>query len=289
MNTVRRNELCPCASGRRYKDCHGGSDPHAWKTVEDLMYAALAAQQNGLTTTAASLYTRVLEREPTNFDATHMLGVVQYQRGRFDEALTLLQRAKQLGPDISAAAQNFRLLESVFANEIELCRDALARTSGLIENIPDMSSVLADAPSSHIVLSSEFSEQDRASLEPIIERVPRGRLTLWRPRDAKFNPLGARVLDPQSGLNPVGGLMIFCGMLHSSFSWIPAARPERVILIVTRDLPGMLLDAIRGLSGEGRKAIALIYATSELATRFRLRGDVLPPLDDHVEKVSSLL
>ena len=270
MNIARRNDRCPCGSGQRYKDCHGEISARRPPTVQELMSDALAAQQGGHTQKAANLYTLVLARDPANFDATHMLGVIQYQRGRFDDALVLLRRATQLCPDLVIARHNLSLVEAISMNEHELCRDALVRAAAMVEPIYDISGLLHKAPLSHVILAEDLAEQDRATLDRVVTEVPSDRLHLWKTPEAWFQSSDARVLGATVPSHPVGGLMIFFGMRHSSFAWLGATQPERVVLVVTRDDPGALLDGIRNLSLEGRRRIGLAYATSALAARFNL-------------------
>jgi hypothetical protein len=276
MATVNRNDPCPCDSGRRYKDCHGSVDGHGWQSVPALMCAALDAQKAGLTAKAAALYARVLSMDPDNFDATHMLGVAQYQRGRFDEALVLLRRAKQIDPGNPAALQNLRLLEAVAGNEAELCRDAVVRARRLTYAVDDLARFIDDADRLHGVVSNDFSAQDRGSVQPLLERMASNGQPLWIARDAALKLRGARVLDPGNGLHPRDGALIFCGTTHGPLSWLAQAAPSTTLLVVVRDAPGMLLDAIRALSGEGRRPVALVYASQALASRYGLPGNVLP-------------
>lgn len=276
MAPVNRNDPCPCDSGRRYKDCHGCVDGRGWQSVPALMCAALEAQKSGFTAKAAALYGRVLATDPSNFDATHMLGVAQYQRGRFAEALVLLRRAKQIDPSNPAAMQNLRLLEAVAGNEAELCRDALARARRLTFAVDDLTRFIDEAGAVHCLLAHDFSAQDRGAVQPLLERLGSNGHALWLARDAVLRLRGARVLDPRTGLHPRDGALIFCGAAHGSLAWMANAAPSAVMLVVVRDEPGMLLDAIRALSGEGRRHVALVYASHALASRFGLPGNVLP-------------
>jgi tetratricopeptide (TPR) repeat protein len=276
MATVNRNDPCPCESGRRYKDCHGSVEGHGWQSVPALMCAALDAQKAGLTAKAAALYARVLSMDPANFDATHMLGVAQYQRGRFDEALVLLRRAKQIDPANPAALQNLRLLEAVAGNEAELCRDAVARARRLTFAIDDLARFIDDAEPAHCIVSNDFSAQERSAVQPLLERIASNGQPLWTAREAALKLRGARVLDARNGVYPRDGTLIFCGAAHGSLSWLTHAAPSATMLLMVRDAPGMLLDALRALSGEGRRPVALVYASQALASRYGLPGNVLP-------------
>src|SRR5215475_3815118 len=111
MEPVGRNQPCPCGSGKRYKECHGaiGAAPTGSAAVASgtdlswipgVMRAALAAQKSGRCREAAEGYRRVLAVDPSNYDATHMLALVEYEDGDQETALALLRRAIDLRPDI---------------------------------------------------------------------------------------------------------------------------------------------------------------------------------------------
>lgn len=105
-----RNSPCPCGSGKRYKDCHGALAAPSQGERDPRLVAALAAHQAGKLDAAAAGYEAVLVESPREFDALHMLGVVLYQRGEFERALDLLERALALQPGDQAAAKNRRLV-----------------------------------------------------------------------------------------------------------------------------------------------------------------------------------
>ncbi|HEY7904139.1 MAG TPA: glycosyltransferase [Casimicrobiaceae bacterium] len=89
---MSRNELCACGSGRRYKHCHGRADGGG-PTPPRL--EALAAQRAGSLGRAETLYRRAIADNPDDLDSLHMLGVVQFERMRYREALDLLWDAAE--------------------------------------------------------------------------------------------------------------------------------------------------------------------------------------------------
>ena len=143
MAGVARNAPCPCGSGRRYKECHGAlapanpaatTDAPPW--LAETMREALDAQRSDRGAEAARLYRRVLDADPENFDATHMLGLVEYERGYYGAALALMQRAIELRPDLGMPRHNLRTLETMPRLENEICRDILPRLlSPVVENV----------------------------------------------------------------------------------------------------------------------------------------------------------
>ena len=78
--SVRRNDPCPCGSGRRYKECHGRLAADA-AGADALIQRALAAHQQGRIDEAERGYREVLGRDPANAIATHYLGLAAWQRG----------------------------------------------------------------------------------------------------------------------------------------------------------------------------------------------------------------
>ena len=85
MTQPRRNEPCPCGSGRRYKDCHGklGAEP---VSGEAQVQAALASHQRGRLEEAERIYREILARDPGHAVATHYLGLIEWQRGNLVQA-----------------------------------------------------------------------------------------------------------------------------------------------------------------------------------------------------------
>ncbi|MGB6964844.1 MAG: tetratricopeptide repeat protein, partial [Xanthobacteraceae bacterium] len=61
--------------------------------VQREVHEAFAAQCAGQTEKAIELYSAVLRKRPNEFDALHMLGLLEYQRGRLPEALKLIGAA----------------------------------------------------------------------------------------------------------------------------------------------------------------------------------------------------
>ncbi len=101
--SVGRLSPCSCASGKRYKDCCGSLKAGGASSVapddndaQSLLNRALNAQIKGGLTVAAALYSQVLEIQPDQVDALHMLGVVYLQNHNYRRALPLIFRALEL-------------------------------------------------------------------------------------------------------------------------------------------------------------------------------------------------
>ena len=104
-----RNAPCPCGSGRRYKDCHGALTTPV-DQLAAILQQALAAQQAGRAADAIAGYEQALALAPTHFDALHMLGVAHFQRGEFERALALIERALAQRPADEGARHNHALV-----------------------------------------------------------------------------------------------------------------------------------------------------------------------------------
>jgi predicted O-linked N-acetylglucosamine transferase (SPINDLY family) len=66
--------------------------------ANDTINLAMQRHQAGKLEEAESLYRQVLDEEPANPQALHLLGLARYQRGQFDEAVELIERAIAIEP-----------------------------------------------------------------------------------------------------------------------------------------------------------------------------------------------
>jgi hypothetical protein len=81
-----RNDLCPCGSGKKYKQCCMANTPIPAATSQALslkiyqaMQAAWMHQQAGRTAQAESICHQILAVEPKQPEALHLLGVISLQ------------------------------------------------------------------------------------------------------------------------------------------------------------------------------------------------------------------
>jgi GT2 family glycosyltransferase len=121
MQKVGRNQICPCGSGKRFKDCCGQLatpdtardstvDATPWVT---LMNRALAAQLANRLDEAEDLFRSSLKIQPDSPDALHMLGVIRYEKRDYYEARSLILRALELtGWSIPSFRHNLGLVLS---------------------------------------------------------------------------------------------------------------------------------------------------------------------------------
>ncbi|HEY8086063.1 MAG TPA: tetratricopeptide repeat protein, partial [Methylophilaceae bacterium] len=74
--------------------------------VQAQLQQALAFHQSGKLTEAEQLYRAVLQQAPKHFDALHFYGVLHCQRGQFETALALIDKAVSLNPSFPDAHLN---------------------------------------------------------------------------------------------------------------------------------------------------------------------------------------
>ena len=107
---MNRNASCACGSGKRFKHCCG-QDPVRAESAAPARDRALAAHRAGELGKAESLYRLALDDNPADVDALHMLGIVQFERMRYREALQLLwDAAERTGWTIAAIRHNLGLV-----------------------------------------------------------------------------------------------------------------------------------------------------------------------------------
>ena len=241
----------------------------AQSALQESLLVGFSAQQNGRLLEAAERYRQVLAQDPTHFDATHMLGVVQYHRGRFDDALRLLTRATELRPDVIEARGNLETVEMARQRERQLCRAVLPRLTALVERIDDDVTILAHAPAVDLVIAQPVAPQDEPNLESVLGIAGVERVRVWA--DAKVPAVrNVRITVPSAAAQPRSEMRVFFGTELSTCRRLDAAWVGQTLLVVTRDEPGQLIDRIRELSGEGRRRVGLLCAGAELARRLPL-------------------
>ena len=90
---------CPCGSGRRYKDCHGGRGQSGIRAdssapaADERVRIAVTLHRRGDLSAAEAIYRSVLGMHPDHLAAQHFLGGLLYQSGDVAAALPLLRSA----------------------------------------------------------------------------------------------------------------------------------------------------------------------------------------------------
>lgn len=102
---IGRNDLCPCGSGKKFKQCCQPVSQNAHQPIKPsiqqitaALRAALLQQHAGHSSRAEVICQQVLQVAPNNPDALHLLGTITLQSGRIEDAIRLISRAIKLAP-----------------------------------------------------------------------------------------------------------------------------------------------------------------------------------------------
>ena len=78
-------------------------------TVQQAIDLAVQHHSAGDLTQAESIYQQILEADPDQPQALHLLGVIAHQRGENEQAVTLIEKAIALNPEFVEAHSNLGL------------------------------------------------------------------------------------------------------------------------------------------------------------------------------------
>lgn len=82
------------------------SAPPAGVNLAERLQAAVALHQSGQLQDAEPIYRQILQYDPANVDANHLLGLVAYQSNRSEEAVELISKALVVNPTYGEAHNN---------------------------------------------------------------------------------------------------------------------------------------------------------------------------------------
>jgi tetratricopeptide (TPR) repeat protein len=128
---------------------------------------ALALHRQGRLDEAEKLYTRVLKAERDNFDALHLLGMLQHQRGKAGEAYRLMTAALKVNPRSPDALSNLALVLHALKRHDEALASldkALALAPGHLDALNNRGSVLLDL---------KRPAEAKAAFDAVLAREPR--------------------------------------------------------------------------------------------------------------------
>ena len=108
--SIGRNDLCPCNSGKKYKQCcllreqgkAAGVSPAAKPSLATLLQQAWAHFQAGQLQAAELHCQQALALAPNNPDALHILAMIALKVGKHQLALEIVDSALKLAPNPSA-------------------------------------------------------------------------------------------------------------------------------------------------------------------------------------------
>ncbi len=225
--------------------------------VQPQLQEALAHHRAGRFGAAAQIYTQILERDPGQVDALHLLGVVCHRLGQAGQAVQLIARAIAIKPDFAAAHGN---LGNVLRSQGKLdeataaFRTAIALQPDIVEAHNNLGAVLHQQGK---------LDEAAASFE---------RALILRPDYAE--PLGNLAVILQTQNKPLEAIARYRRAL--SF------RPDSVELLVNLGVAlngvGQLDEAITLLQRAIELRPDLPEAHNNLACALRDRGDYQPAL-----------
>jgi tetratricopeptide (TPR) repeat protein/2-polyprenyl-3-methyl-5-hydroxy-6-metoxy-1,4-benzoquinol methylase len=100
MNKAKRNDPCPCGSGKKYKKCCQPSDVTQSSqavsnatSIKTLLATAVSHHQSGRLQEAEAIYQEILAIKPNHADALHLLGLIAYRAGNNEAANELISKA----------------------------------------------------------------------------------------------------------------------------------------------------------------------------------------------------
>ncbi|MDV7341413.1 tetratricopeptide repeat protein [Terasakiella sp. A23] len=116
-------------------------------SIVQALQIALTHHQQGQLNEAENIYGQVLQAEPTNTDALHLLGLVKHARGQNAEAIGYIEKALQQNPDFAEANSN---LGAIYRDEEDLekavyfCEKAIALNPNAVDAYTNLGASYAD-------------------------------------------------------------------------------------------------------------------------------------------------
>ena len=124
MMANKRNNPCPCGSGKRYKKCCGlkNKNPavpenhiaqnnlNSTSSINDFLRAGAIAAGQGRFAEAEVCFRQAVKLKPDHAIAYNNLGLALYDQGKLDEAVASLRKAVTLTPDFAEAHNNLGMV-----------------------------------------------------------------------------------------------------------------------------------------------------------------------------------
>jgi protein O-GlcNAc transferase len=114
-------------------------------TIRDALQLALQHHQAGRLLEAEQIYRQILQADPTQADAWHLLGAVAHQRGLHQQAAECMQRALDIQPNVAAVHANLGQVYQALGklDEAATCyRRALELAPDYAEALSNLASIL---------------------------------------------------------------------------------------------------------------------------------------------------
>jgi tetratricopeptide (TPR) repeat protein len=137
--------------------------PHFAQAITD----AVNLHRQGRLDEAEKLYNRVLKMQRDNFDALHLLGMLQHQRGKAGEALRLIAAALKINPRSADALANLAMVQHALKRSTE----ALASLDQALVLAPGHLDALNNR--GNLLLDLQRPADALAAFEDVLAREPR--------------------------------------------------------------------------------------------------------------------
>ena len=128
---------------------------------------ALALHQQGRLDEAEKLYSRVLKADRNQFDALHLLGMLNHQRGKAGEAYRLLSAALKVHPRAPEALSNFAMVLVSLKREAE----ALASVDKALQIAPGHPDALNNR--GNVLMEMKRPAEAVAAFDALLAQQPR--------------------------------------------------------------------------------------------------------------------
>nr|WP_290226605.1 tetratricopeptide repeat protein [Trichocoleus desertorum] len=103
--------------------------PTPLNDLEAAIATAMQRHQSNQLEAATAIYFQVLQQDPNQLDALHLLGVLAHQKRQFDQAIAYYERVLAIAPNFAEAHANFSATlreQGKFTEAIAHCQQALA-------------------------------------------------------------------------------------------------------------------------------------------------------------------
>lgn len=284
-----RNARCPCGSGLRYKACHGRINmpraPVGDAALARALDEALASARTGEANVARAQFEAVVATNPGVMDAHHALALLALDMRELPEAEARIVRARELAPDDPQVQDNY--------SRIVAARFEEAGTMRIVQRLAELPYLVAAGgaapvpPGTPVHIISPFeslfggSEMHALDLSAILgTEAP---VTLWStsPRvPAAFAARGVRALDPNGGMHPREGILVFLGTWQAPPVWVRASVPARLIVMHNVENAPGLLDLLVALHAQSSLPIQILMPSDIHRLRSGVAGASYPsPID----------
>ncbi len=106
-------------------------------SLQEAMELAISQHRSGQVSQAESIYRQVLSKQPNNPAALHLMGMVNFQAGKLEEALDWMDRAIAIEPNVA----DFHVNRGVVLDglgQLDLAISAYRRAAELKQNVPEI-------------------------------------------------------------------------------------------------------------------------------------------------------